>query len=108
MLPRTWWLVRGLAAVLILGVTLAVAAQDQDTGKKKKAKQADPPRTTTTMNQMRGLFARWDTNKDDFLDKKELAIAFRGAGARPYDWRETKDKDKADEKKDDDKTDEKK
>jgi hypothetical protein len=98
----------------MLAVTLTVAGQDSEQGKKKKKGKgpADPPRTTLYMNQLRALFARWDTNKDDFLDKKELAVAFRGAGARPFDAGETKatakEDSKADEKKDEDKKDEKK
>jgi HEAT repeat protein len=32
-------------------------------------------------------FAKWDTNKDGFLDKVELAHAMRGPKALPYDYR---------------------
>jgi hypothetical protein len=43
----------------------------------------DPAGTSVIMGQLRELFARWDTNSDGFLDRTELAKAFRGSGARP-------------------------
>jgi hypothetical protein len=87
---RTYTVVvaRGLALGLMILMTLSVAAQDSS--KKEKKKEADPPRTSPWMNQLRALFALWDKNKDDYLDKSELAIAFYGAGAKPYDANESK------------------
>jgi hypothetical protein len=37
-------------------------------------------------SQLRGWFNANDTNKDDYLDKDELAVALRGKGAKAYDF----------------------
>ncbi len=84
-----------------LGVALMgqpVSAQAQET--------ADPPGTAGIMARYRLWFAAADANKDGVLDKEELAKAFRGPSAKPFDYvappKETKDKpeekDKADKK----------
>jgi hypothetical protein len=101
-----WLPARALAAGLLLFVALGVAAQDS-TDKKKK-EPPDPPRTSAYMNQLRLLFDAWDTDKDGYLDKKELAVAFYGPGTKPFDAaalakKEKAEKDKA-EKDDEDKT----
>jgi hypothetical protein len=67
-----------------------------------KPQTKDPPGTTIYMAQFRAWFAAADTNKDGILDKEELAHAFRGPFAKPYDYvpphRENKDKDKGKKK----------
>jgi hypothetical protein len=39
------------------------------------------------MTQLRSLFSSWDLDKDGYLDKDELAKAFRGPNARAYDYK---------------------
>src|SRR5262245_5755757 len=65
-----------------------------------KPQTKDPPGTTIYMAPFRAWFAGADTNKDGVLDKEELAHAFRGPFAKPYDYvpppkeKKVKDKDK--------------
>lgn len=95
MFERIWLLGRGFACALTLLLCVLVGAQDTSESKtkgKKEKEPADPPRTTLYMNQLRAAFAAWDRNKDDHVDKGELAIAFYGAGAKPFDDKETKGK----------------
>ena len=55
------------------------------------ADMADPPGTTLYMDQLRALFAAWDLDGDNNLDKAELAKAFRGADAKPYEGKKPPD-----------------
>jgi hypothetical protein len=77
---RRGWL--PLLAVLV-AASAVVPAQDE-------TKKPDPPGTALYMARFRETFASWDRDKDGLLDKEELARAFRGPGAKPYDA----DKDK--------------
>jgi hypothetical protein len=47
---------------------------------------ADPPGTSGIMARYRLWFAAADTNNDGMLDKEELAKAFRGPNAKPFDY----------------------
>jgi hypothetical protein len=94
MLARTRLLRRGLAVALSLLLVGLVSAAEDDKPKKDK-EPPDPPGTTIYMDQFRALFDAWDENSDGFLDKDELAHAFRGDKAKPFDT------PKADTKKDD-------
>jgi hypothetical protein len=49
---------------------------------------------TYVVGQLRLLFADWDANEDGFLDKEELARAFRGKDAKPYDHTPSAGKDR--------------
>jgi len=59
----------------------AVPAPGQD----ETPKKPDPPGTAKYMTRFRDTFVSWDLDKDGFLDKEELAKAFRGPKAKPYD-----------------------
>ena len=89
MMPGNWQAGRRIGMGLLLLAVLGTNSQAQsDAGK------TDPPRTSATMGQLRLLWDKWDLDKDGFLDKRELAIAFRGPGKKAYDWRETAKKPK--------------
>jgi hypothetical protein len=61
-------------------------------------KQADPPGTAQYMAVLRDWFKKADLNDDGYLNKLELAIAFRGPEAKPPD--DPKDKPDGDKPKD--------
>lgn len=94
--PRLLSLVWAPALLAVLVATLRADDKPKSTPPKK-----DPPGTAVIMGQLRSLFASWDRNQDDALDKEELALAFRGAAAKPYDHKQEsleKDAAKAPEK----------
>jgi Ca2+-binding EF-hand superfamily protein len=74
-----------LLAPAVAGL-LALPAAAADTKK-------DPPGTSAIMGQLRATFAAWDRDDDGYLDKAELAKAFRGSDAKPYDFKPDKDGD---------------
>src|SRR5262245_47447296 len=73
-------------APALLAVLVGTLGAD-DKPKSPPAKK-DPAGTGVIMGQLRSLFASWDRNQDDSLDKEELALAFRGPGAKPYDHKQ--------------------
>jgi hypothetical protein len=65
-----------LSALLVFGPAATVYS-----GGKKPSKASLAP----YLNQLNALFTSWDLNGDNFLDKDELAKAFRGPKAKPFD-----------------------
>jgi hypothetical protein len=84
MRPRFWTAPKLLAATLVLLTGVAVSAQPPSNPKRTTVK--DPPGTGMYMDQFRLLFDKWDLNGDGYLDKDELAKAFRGPNAKPFDF----------------------
>ena len=70
-----------LGFLLVLAVVVPAGADDK--GATRKVRR-DPAGMSAQMGQFRSLFAAWDLNQDGFLDKSELAKAFRGSSAKPY------------------------
>ena len=71
---------------LVLVVLFVPFSAGQGPDKKPSSsisKKADPAGTGPLMGQLRALFAQWDANQDEILDKEELARGFRGADAKP-------------------------
>jgi hypothetical protein len=71
---------RVLAAIAVVVAGSTVIGADSTPPTK------DSPRTEVTMGMFRLWFAKTDTDGDGFLDKAELAKAFRGSNAKPYDY----------------------
>jgi hypothetical protein len=84
---RQLWLMPAMAA---LGLGLFFFPEIKATGATVS--------TTAIRGQLRLLFAEWDLNEDGYLDKAELAKAFRGPDAKPYDYKKAAKKDKQDPK----------
>lgn len=85
-----------LCAIPTLGFGALVIAMASAADKK-----ADPPGTAAIMDQLRAQFKTWDADKDDYLDKWELARALRNSSTA-YDGttkpKADKDKSKEDKK----------
>ena len=64
-------------------VALAEASSESTAHKKGKNSQS----TQKYVDLLSKLFDKWDLNSDDYLDKEELAKAFRGPNAKPYDYK---------------------
>ncbi|MFO0967968.1 MAG: hypothetical protein U0793_20605 [Gemmataceae bacterium] len=75
---------RGMFVFLLVGFGLAAVAPAAMAQPKDKAKRS-AERVRNYLKQLAARFDAWDTNKDATLDAKELAKAFRGAGAVPLD-----------------------
>jgi Ca2+-binding EF-hand superfamily protein len=95
MQESTWKFPGRLAIGLLFCLAVSPLMADDSTPTPPVNDPPDPPGTTVYMAQLRMLWSVWDVNKDGYLDKQELATAFRGAGAKPYDYDPKADKAKA-------------
>ena len=84
-----------LRALAVFGLFALIATAVPAAEPKKEAAEPkkDPPGTGPIMTQLRAVFTAWDLNSDGYLDKEELAKAFRGSDAKPYDYKSNKAKD---------------
>ena len=94
MQSRFWRRFSGLAACLMMALVSVVLADAPPSDSTTAKTKADPPGTSMYMERLRKLFDKWDLNSDNFLNKEELAKAFRGPDAKPYDYKNAKDSDK--------------
>ena len=77
---RLWW--RPCASCFITGILLALPQSSlpaQGVGAPKKSQYQN------YWNQLKSRFQQWDLDGNKLLDKAELAKAFRGSDAKPYD-----------------------
>src|SRR4051794_24343409 len=70
---------------LVWCCALSLALADKP-ARAQEGKAVDPPGTSGIMARYRLWFAATDANKDGKLDKEELAKAFRGPNAKPFDY----------------------
>src|SRR5262245_48271921 len=72
-----------VAALAALAGTLGATPQTAKKPSSSSAsKKADPAGTGPYMGPLRALFADWDLNKDNYLDRKELGKGFRDLSAK--------------------------
>ncbi len=74
-----------LLRTLALGLATLVLTAGLFTPSTSAQAPFDPPGTGILLGQLRTWFASWDLNKDGYLTKDELAKAFRGPYAKPFD-----------------------
>jgi hypothetical protein len=80
-MSRTSWLL----GVLLAGGLTVLPPTATSSGKPSSRKELTGT-AALIQDELRVLFKTWDLNKDGFLDKEELAKAFRGPKAKPYDY----------------------
>jgi hypothetical protein len=78
-----------LCGLLLVSATIAWADD----------KKKDTNKDTAISNEAKQVFDKYDLNKDDFLDKAELAKMFRGSSAKPPAEKKKDDAKKDDKKK---------
>ena len=61
---------------------VAITPDNSEARQQSKSKYGDSD--AYQLGQMRLLFDSWDLNRDGYVDRVELAKAFRGQGAKPY------------------------
>jgi Ca2+-binding EF-hand superfamily protein len=73
-------------ATAVLGTLVAIALSPAlaDDGKSPSGTKGRGSGSSYQLGQLRLLFDSWDLNRDGFVDRAELAKAFRGPHARPY------------------------
>jgi hypothetical protein len=92
MFGQSRWVPKILAVGFLASLSVMVWAADDP--KKEEKPKADPPGTSAIMAQLRARFAAWDKDKDGYLDKWELAQAFRNSKVAFDGTTKPKDDDK--------------